>query len=419
MHKKKCSYDEINSCRLCNSKSLKEFVKFGNIPLGNNLLENRNSSLNAERYPLTVNQCKKCSHFQLNASIDPKKLYATNYTYLSSIGSSFVEHMHNYAAWASKKFSLEKNQFVIDVGSNDGLGLKFFKNLGCNVLGIDPAKYASDMANKSGIKTLNSFFSDEIVEHIIDNYGQADFITSHNVLAHIENLNQVFKNIYRLLKDDGHFVFEIGYFKDVLINGFFDTIYHEHLDYHHANPLVQFLNDVGFEVIFISTNEIQGGSLRIETRKSGRKIISEQVNNFLEKEKLSILYKDDFLNSWKKNIQISMDILRSKIIEYKNKDLSVVGYGAPTKATLLLHLSNLSNKEIDYIYEDNILKNGRYLPFTGIPIISINNIKLTKPKIIVIFAWNFADEIILKLSSIVSWEVKCIVPLPVYKELII
>ena len=114
-----------------------------------------------------------------------------------------------------------------------------------------------------------------------------------------------------------------------------------------------------------------------------------------------------------------MNILRSKIIEYKNKDLSVVGYGAPTKATLLLHLSNLSNKEIDYIYEDNILKNGRYLPCTGIPIISINNIKLTKPKIIVIFAWNFADEIILKLSSIVSWEVKCIIPLPVYKELII
>ena len=119
-------FAEIKSCRLCNSNNLDYFVDFGLLPLGNNLLESSEEATHADTYPLSIKRCSRCNHFQLSTSVNPKKLYATNYTYLSSIGSSFVQHMQEYAEWAVKRFSLGKNKLVLDVGSNDGLGTSIF-----------------------------------------------------------------------------------------------------------------------------------------------------------------------------------------------------------------------------------------------------------------------------------------------------
>ena len=295
-------FSEIKNCRLCNSSNLCNFVDFGLIPLGNNLLKNCKDADSADAYPLSIKRCSQCNHFQLSTSVNPKELYATNYTYLSSVGGSFIAHIKEYAEWAVKKFSLGKNSLVLDVGSNDGLGLQYFKKLGCNVLGVDPAKYAANIANKNDIYTINSFFTDKVTNQILDEFGQVDFITSHNVLAHIDEFDGVFKNIYKLLKDSSSFVFEIGYFKNVLENKFFDTIYHEHLDYHHASPLVNYLTNLGFEIVNITTNKIQGGSLRIETKKTGRSSISKEALEFITLEKKSILYQSDFLKSWRRNV---------------------------------------------------------------------------------------------------------------------
>tara|TARA_B100000212_G_scaffold57437_1_gene38414 strand:+ start:5082 stop:6338 length:1257 start_codon:yes stop_codon:yes gene_type:complete len=411
------SYKLVNNCRLCGSNKLDEFISFGKLPLGNNLQKKYSDSINVEEYSLQVNQCLNCSHFQLGHSINPKNLYATNYTYLSSVGSSFVNHMKKYASYIYKKYKLNQNSLVIDIGSNDGLGLKFFKGLGTKVVGIDPAKYASDIANKNGITTINSFFTSEVVDKIISKYGKADFITSHNVLAHVDNLSNVLESIHKLLKDLGIFVFEIGYFKDVLENFYFDTIYHEHLDYHHAYPLVKKLTSLGFEVLNISTNSVQGGSLRIETRKNNKSDISYQTRSFLQAELNSVLYRKEYLDSWKDNIANNMRKLNEKINQFKKSGNKIFGYGAPTKATLLLSLSNLSKEEIPFVFEDNILKIGRFLPGTGISIISTNQIEIIKPSVIVIFAWNFSENIINKIRKKIDWDLKCIVPLPSYHEI--
>ena len=408
---------EIKNCRLCNSRNLDSFVDFGLIPLGNNLLENCEDSARADAYPLAIKRCSRCNHFQLSASVNPKKLYATNYTYLSSVGNSFVEHIKLYAEWAVKRFSLGKNTLVLDVGSNDGLGLQFFKKLGCNVLGVDPARYAAEIANKNNINTINSFFTDDVTNEILMKYGQVDFITSHNVLAHIDEIDKVFKNIYKLLKDSSSFVFEIGYFRNVLENKLFDTIYHEHLDYHHASPIVNYLTNTGFEIVNITTNKIQGGSLRIETRKTGKSCISKKALEFISLEKKSILYQSDFLNTWRRNVDKTMNLLNQKVLFYSKEGYEIAGYGAPTKVTLLLHLSKLTKKEVSYLIEDNLLKVGRYTPRASIPIFSFDELKSRKPEILIIFAWNFADDIIKKLKEIVDWKLKCIVPLPKYKEI--
>ena len=411
-------YREIINCRLCGSNRFTKFVDFGTVPLGNNLQKDIDEALNSQTFPLLINQCKDCDHFQLSISVDPKKLYATNYTYLSGVGKSFIAHLKSYANWAFNKFSLNHKSLVLDIGSNDGSCLKQFQELGCQVLGVDPAKLATDIANKNNIPTWNRFFNTSTADKILLMYGQFDFITSHNVLAHIDDLNNVFENVYRLLKKDAYFVFEIGYFRDVLESGCFDTTYHEHLDYHHAKPLTSFLTSIGFSVEEFSRNRVQGGTLRTVVKKTSEGLLSENVKEFLKNESNSIISKNDFLNNWRNNIKLSMKSFEDKVNKYFKNGFKIVGYGVPTKATLLLELSNLSILQVPFIVEDNIHKVGRYLPKFAIPIYGLQKLLDYKPDIIIIFAWNFSDEIIQKLSNQIDWKCKCIIPLPYYKEVL-
>ncbi len=408
----------IKYCRLCNSGDLTPFIEFGKVSLGNDLQETYLNSLKCIKYPLAINKCKNCDHFQLSISVKPENLYATNYTYLSGIGKSFLTHLENYASWACREFSLSSKDLILDIGSNDGSCLKFFQRNGCNVLGVDPAKIPADIANKNKIPTINEFFSSSIVEKIISEYGQVDFITSQNVLAHIDNLDSVFRNIYKLLKKNCYFVFEVGYFRRVLESGFFDTTYHEHLDYHHAKPLARYLKKLGFEIINFSENKVQGGSLRIITKKSDKQIISTSANRFLYEESMSVISNKKFMDSWSSKIRHSMKSFEDKVKKLVDNGLIGAGYGVPTKATLLLELSNLTKDHIPYIVEDNPKKIGRFLPSTGIPILPVIEILNRKPQFIIIFAWNFSDDILQKLSKIVKWECRFIIPLPNYKEVL-
>ncbi len=407
---------KIIRCRLCDSKKLNNIVKFGNLPLGNNLRKSIKSSKNVEEFPLNLLNCRLCGHYQIDFSVSPKKLYATNYTYLSSVSESFVKHFENYAKWIFKKCNLKKRQIVLDVGSNDGACLNEFKKLNLSVLGIDPAQIPSKAANKKGIRTLNKFFDEKTYVFIKDNYGDIDFITSHNVLAHIDNLKGAFNNIYKLLKKNGFFCFEVGYFVDVLRNNYFDTIYHEHLDYHHAQPLVKFLNNIGFSVVNISTNRIQGGTIRVLCKKLSKIKIYSQPEKFLKKENNFMRNKKTFLKKWGREISKNMRIFEKLVKNYSSEHKKILGYGAPTKATLILKISDLRKGIISEIIEDNKLKVGRYLPKTNIKIIKYNIKNIENTDIIIIFAWNFFSDIINKLKKDNITNKTIIVPLPKVKE---
>ncbi len=409
-------YRHIKKCRLCNSSNLNLCFDFGKVPLGNNLADTQSDSRNVEKYPLYVNRCSDCKHFQLGVAVEPEKLYATNYTYLSGVGDSFIKHFQEYALWSTEKCNLSQDSLIVDIGSNDGTCLNEFKKLGFEVCGVDPAKAPAELANESGINTLNCFFDKEAVARIIESNGKADFVTSHNVLAHVDDLISVFKDIYSLLKVGGYFCFEIGYFKEVLKNNFFDTIYHEHLDYHHAKPLASFLTSIGFDLIDLSINNVQGGSLRLFLQKTGEGKILEQPQKFLDEESNSILYQDHIISEWQTKIKENMLKFGNKIKEYSSNGLTVAGYGAPTKATLLSEISELGSLDISFIMEDNDLKVSKFMPGNGIPIINSSELVNRKPEVIVIFAWNFSEDIIKKLKSYVDWQVSVLVPLPEFYE---
>tara|TARA_Y100001934_G_scaffold282502_1_gene396531 strand:- start:231 stop:1490 length:1260 start_codon:yes stop_codon:yes gene_type:complete len=402
----------LKECRLCRSSGLGRFIDFGQVPLGNNLQLTGQEAKEVEAYQLEVMRCDECGHFQLGHAVAPELLYATNYTYLSGIGSSFVKHIAAYAQWIDEHCDLPVQAVVVDVGSNDGTCLKAFQDRGHTVCGVDPASIAAGIANDSGIPTINAFFDSAVVQEIINCYGRVDLVTSQNVLAHVDDLGAVIRNIYDLLKDGGYFAFEIGYFREVMRTGCFDTIYHEHLDYHHAGPLARHLCALGFDLLNLSVNSVQGGSLRLLLKKTGDGAIAEQAQNFIEAEKESVLYDKEFVSNWPRKIESSMAEFHHLLSEEVSRGARIAAYGAPTKATLLIKLAKLGAREIAFVVEDNPHKAGRFLPGSGIPIQLTSELMLFQPEVIVLLAWNFADDIIAKLHGKFNKPVKVVIPLP-------
>lgn len=410
MPKKFKNFKKIIQCRLCNSKKIKLIYNLGLIPIGNDLQKNLEKSINSDKYPLSLLQCSECGHFQLSISINPKILYAKNYTYLTGVTKTFKKHFLDYSDWLIKKCKLKKGSLILDIGSNDGTCLHYFKKKKMRVIGIDPAKKPCKIANNNGIKTINNFFGKKISNVIKKKYGQFDFITSHNVLAHTENIQEIFLSIYDILKENGYLCFEIGYFKEVVKKNLFDTIYHEHLDYHLSKPLVSFLEKIGFSIIDLSTNKIQGGTLRLLLQKKKVVTKTKKVRNFIKREEKffrKVNIRDRFI-AFKKTLLK----LNAQIKKELKKNQNIYAYGSPTKSSLLLINSKLNFNIIKNAFEDNLLKCNKYIPGTDIKILSTKEIKMVSRSIIIILAWNFCKEIEIKLRRLNLKNIKLFIPLP-------
>jgi len=389
----------ILDCRLCQKNNLKNIFDFGLIPLGNNLQSDKNKSLNIDKYPLSINQCMDCKHFQLNFSVDPELLYATNYTYLTGVGNSFCNHLESFSIDVIKYYSkkIKQNKInVMDIGSNDGTALSYFSKLGCEVLGVDPAKIPSTIANKNGINTINKFFSLNLAKQLAKKNQSIDIVVSHNVLAHIEDIHDVFQGIYEILNTNGLFVFEVGYFGDIILKNIYDTVYHEHLDYHSKNPLVNFLLKKGFSIKKIEANDIQGGSLRFYCIKEQFPLVCSNVEKQLSIEK--DIFNNKNINIWIENIFKNIQSIKLNINEALLEGKNVWGYGAPTKATLIVNMLGDAANSIEFIVDDNTLKESKYIPGTSIPIIMKSKMPVYKNQLIICFAWNFFDDIYSKLK---------------------
>lgn len=408
----------VNSkCRLCESEKFSNLIDFGKVALGNNLQNTAKKAVYVDEYPLQVVNCKECNHFQLSYSVNPNLLYATNYTYLSGVGLSFVQHIQKYVEWVKEKTKLPTSSLVVDIGSNDGTCLQVFKKHGYKVCGVDPAQLATKIAMEKEVFTINDFFNEDTLTKITNKFGQADLITSQNVLAHVENLRDTFTNIYKLLKNNGFFVFEIGYFRSVLELGCFDTIYHEHIDYHHAAPLVRNLSSKGFDIVNLEVNPVQGGSLRLLLKKTGKGKISRQAQQFLNDEKKSVLNDKDYLHKWSDEIFKICRSLEGVTRQLLEENILCYAYGSPTKATLLLKMNSFLEQNIKFVVEDNKNKVGKFLPKNALPIFDLKQLDFKRTAIVIILAWNFSDDIIIKLKKLYKVKVKVVIPLPELKVL--
>ena len=373
-------------CRCCGSIKLKRVLSLGYQPLANNLLDNKDEKFN--EYPLELNVCEDCFNCQLSVAIDSKEMF-TNYLYQSSTTKSFREHFEKAAKKYIDIFNIHKDAYIIDVGSNDGIGLKPFLDLGYkNIQGIEPAKNLSDLANKKGINTFNGFLDDKAFNPIKNG---ADLILASNVFAHSDDLKSMAESMKKLLKPDGKIVIEVQYLMNTLQDLTFDNIYHEHTNYWSLTSLINFMSNLDLKIFDVEKISTHGGSIRVYVSKEKEIEVKKSVEEFLlAEEEYGIKKLDTYFEFGKKIESLKKQVVSNlKII--KKKYGKVVGFGAPAKASTALNYYNIKS-EIDFIVEDNDLKHGKFLPGVKIPIVSKDQIKENKSAILVL-AWNFFDEI--------------------------
>jgi len=374
-------------CRSCGNKNLKRVVSLGYQPLANNLLKKANEQ--CELYPLEVNFCEKCFNCQLSVAIDPKKMFS-HYLYTSSTSKSFRDHFVKATKKYIKDLKLNKKKsLIIDIGSNDGVALKPFIQMGYkNVLGIEPAKNLAKLANKNKIKTFNGFLESKNLKKIKKN---ADLILASNVFAHSDKLKEMAECMFKLLGRNGTIIIEIQYLLNTLKDLTFDNIYHEHYNYWSLTSLVNFFNQFDAKIYKAETIDTHGGSLRIYIKKGKKIKIETSVKNLLKnEEKFGIKKFKTYQDFGKKVYKIRANVIKN-LKELKKNNSLVVGYGAPAKATTALNFFGVSN-EIDFIVEDNILKHNKFVPGVKIPIKKKSDIK-NKDNTVVVLAWNFFQDI--------------------------
>ena len=374
-------------CRSCGKKDLKRVVSLGYQPLANNLLNKIDDK--DEMYPLEMNYCSNCHNCQLSVAVDPKKMFS-NYLYLSSTSKTFRDHFKHAADKYIKDFKLSpKKSYIIDIGSNDGVALKPFKDLNFkNILGIEPAKNLAKKANQNKIKTYNGFLDQKTVKKIKKN---ADIILASNVFAHSDKLKLMAQCMLEMIKKDGTIIIEVQYLLNTLKDLTFDNIYHEHYNYWSLTSLIYFFNNLGAKIYRAEKINTHGGSIRIYIKKNLKTKTEKSVSELLkEEEKFGIKKYETYQNFAKKVYEIRKNV-RNNIKELKKKGEKIIGYGSPAKATTALNFFGVS-KEIDYIIEDNKLKQGKFLPGVKIPIKSKQNLN-GKPDCLIVLAWNFFDEI--------------------------
>jgi SAM-dependent methyltransferase len=382
-------------------------------PPGNTLLSKEELGRPETRYPLDLNFCLDCTHVQLGLVVDPKILYQNDYLYVSATSSQFVRHLQDYATDMVGRFALAPGSLVADIGSNDGTCLRFFKQLGITVVGVDPATDIARAATESGIETVNAFFSLAVANELRERFGAASFITSHNACAHIDQLDDVVRGVAHWLDDDGLFVLEVGYFVDVFSNLFFDTIYHEHLDYHTVAPFRELFARTGMELIGAQRISPQGGSIRIMAQKAGgSRVPDASIAALIELERSLGLDKPWTVASFGHRIAGLGEKLRHLLRGLKAEGRSIAAFGAPTKAVTLLTHFGIGADLLDFVVEDNPLKHGRYLPISHIPVMPTEELYRRRPDYALILAWNFAEPIMAHHKRFELEGGRFIVPMP-------
>ena len=374
-------------CRSCGNKNLKRIVSLGYQPLANNLLKKRNEQ--CELFPLEVNYCERCHNCQLSVAIDPKKMFS-NYLYTSSTSKLFRNHFVEAAKKYTRELKLNKKKsIIIDIGSNDGVALKPFLEMGYkNIQGVEPAKNLAKLANKNKIKTFNGFLEKKNLKKIKKN---ASLILASNVFAHSDKLKEMTECMIKLLGKNGTIIIEVQYLLNTLKDLTFDNIYHEHYNYWSLTSLINFFNQFDIKIFRAETIDTHGGSLRIYIKKNKNIKIENSVKKLLKKEEdFGIKKFKTYQDFGKKVYKIRENVIKN-LNKLKSKNNLIIGYGAPAKATTALNFFGVS-KQIDFIVEDNKLKHNKFIPGVKIPIKSKSEIK-NKRSIVIVLAWNFFEDI--------------------------
>jgi len=404
---------ELN-CRFCGTKLEHVFADLGSTPIANDYIKPEHLHNMEPFYPLVVYVCDTCLLVQLPEHQTPEKIFGQEYTYFSSYSDSWLKHASDYVDMMMQRFGFNDKSRVVEIASNDGYLLQYFKKKGVPILGIEPAANVAEVAVKNGIPSMVKFFGVKTAKELADDAVLADLVLGNNVLAHVPDVNDFVSGMKIILKQQGVITMEFPHLLRLMELNQFDTIYHEHFSYFSFVTVEKIFAHHGLTIFDVEELSTHGGSLRIFAKHSedDSKSISDHVNNLRNREiELGFMKVDHYL-SYQDQINKTKRNLLKFLIEASEQGKTVVGYGAPAKGNTLLNYCGVGSDLIQYTVDRSPVKQGSYLPGTRIPIYDPQKIYETRPDYLLILPWNLKDEISKQMSDVRSWNCKFVVPIP-------
>lgn len=397
-------------CPVCRGNNTNLFLNLGSQPPANDLKDSVISAMNCKRHDLSLLICNDCLYVWLREQIPAKELFSGN-TYLTGVSSQTREDMGDFADDCIHTCNLHRGSNVLDIASNDGTLLSYFKKEGYRVLGVDPSEPAFKIALTREIDTINAMFDSDIVEQILSTRGKIDLITATNIITHVTSPEDFLINCKKLLNPTGSIVFEFYNFESMISNSAFDQIYHEHISYFDFTTFSKLLHNLGMEAYNVKQVNSQGGSLRVFVSFPKMHMIGKTVKDMLELEGGIESIRSRYMSFPKR-----VNEMRGEIMEFVSREVlagnKIAGYGASAKSTVLLNFLKLTNSEVIAIADKSPLKQGKFIPGAAIPVISPEELVKLGPNIIIIFAWNLKKEIVQYLLATFHIDVGMLTLLP-------
>ncbi len=400
-----------HTCRLCDSPKVPLALKLTDCPPVDAFITEEKRSVAQPRFPINLYLCETCGHGQLLDVVSPKLLFG-DYIYTTASSPGLVNYFRDYATHVVSKVKPAPGSRALDIGSNDGTLLSFLKAQGLSVLGVDPASEVATSATAAGIETLPCFFNSQVGTELRRTRGDFGLVTANNVFAHSDTLGDMADGIRALLAPNGVFVFEVSYLLDMIENMVFDFIYHEHLSHHSVKPLQIFLKRHGLQLIDVERTASKGGTIRCYAQLAGGpRVESPEVPRLLLLENEYGLYRLETYTAWGNRIDAAKVRLNDLLTKLKTEGKTIAGYGASATGTVLTYHFGLGGV-MDFIVDDNPVRQHRYSPGDHIPIVASTALAERKPDYLLILAWRFADMIIARNQAYLTQGGHFIVPLP-------
>jgi hypothetical protein len=401
-------------CRFCGKELSYVFADLGNAPPSNSFLKQEQLNEPEVFYPLKLFVCDRCFLVQVDEYKKSDEIFNNEYAYFSSYSKTWLENAKQYADLIVSRFPLSQKSLIIEIASNDGYLLQYFKEKALHVLGIEPAKNTAQIAKSKGIDTIEDFFGETLAQGLVKEHRKADLLIGNNVLAHVPNIHDFVKGLKILLKDDGIITMEFPHIMQLIAHNQFDTIYHEHFSYFSFMTVKSIFESYKLTIFDVDELSTHGGSLRIYAshEQNKNRPISGTVNALLEKEYSKGMNKIDFYLNFQDRInKVKNEFLRF-LIEQRWMDKKIIAYGAAAKGNTFLNYCGIKKDLIEFVVDASPHKQGKLLPASHIPVVDESRIKAYKPDFVVILPWNIKEEIMTQLSYIREWGARFVMAIP-------
>ena len=352
-----------------------------------------------EAFPLNLYFCGRCSLVQLGETVEPSKLFA-HYLHLSAASQSNILHLKEVASLLEDRMGSLAGNKILEIGSNDGTLLSFLQKSGAEVLGADPAKNLADIASSKGVETLTGFFSKQLVDSALVKRGPFDVIVGINVVAHTPAFTSLLEDVRDILSPNGTFLIEAAYAIDTILQGQFDTIYHEHVYCFSLHSLAFALKRAGLEIVDVQIIPTQGTSLRVFAQRSDAcPVANSSVKDILDREKANGYTNEAAYREASHLVKNFKTDFLQQVDSLVRRHGPLIGLGAPARGVVIANYCGLDSRTLKYVIDDTPLKQGRFVGGVHVPVKGWEALREETDPAFILLSWNYRKEILGKLSQ--------------------